>query len=121
MSAHIGPEIVNDNLVFKYDMANTQKSWKGAPTANRVVTIPYASTVYTACSGPVSTTVTDATGQSRTVNRYTITSTGGTPRARIVATGLTTGVNYTYSLKIKYNGSGATQSSYYIDSSKGNP
>jgi hypothetical protein len=36
MSAHIGPEIVNDNLVFKYDMANTQKSWKGAPTTNYV-------------------------------------------------------------------------------------
>jgi len=121
MSVYGGPEILNDNLVFTYDIANTQKSWKGAPTANRVVTIPYASTVYTACSGPVSTTVTDATGQSRTVNRYTITSTGGTPRARIVATGLTTSVNYTYSLKIKYNGSGATQSSYYIDSSKGNP
>jgi hypothetical protein len=101
-------------------MGNPQKSWKGAPTANRVVTIPYASNVYTACSGPISAVVTDADGQHRTVNRYTITSTGGVPRARIVATGLTTGVNYTYSLKIKYNGSGTAQS-YYIDSSKGNP
>jgi hypothetical protein len=114
------PKIVTDGLVFYYDMGNPQKSWKGAPTANRVVTIPYASNVYTACSGPISAVVTDADGQHRTVNRYTITSTGGVPRARIVATGLTTGVNYTYSLKIKYNGSGTAQS-YYIDSSKGNP
>jgi hypothetical protein len=34
MSVHSGPEIVNDNLVFKYDMANTEKSWKGKPTTN---------------------------------------------------------------------------------------
>jgi len=112
--------IATDGLVFYYDAGNTQKSWKGAPTDNRVVTIPYTSTVYTACSGPVPTQSTNAVGQPATVNRYTITSTGGTPRARIVATGLTTGVTYSYSVKIRYNGPSGTQS-WYIDSSKGNP
>jgi hypothetical protein len=34
MGAYSGPEITNDGLVFAYDMANTQKSWKGAPTTN---------------------------------------------------------------------------------------
>jgi hypothetical protein len=33
MSAHIGPKIVNDNLVFKYDMANG-KSFVGGPATN---------------------------------------------------------------------------------------
>jgi hypothetical protein len=36
MSVYSGPEISNDGLVFAYDMSNTQKSWKGAPTTNSV-------------------------------------------------------------------------------------
>jgi hypothetical protein len=36
MSAYSGPEILNDGLVFAYDMANTHKSWKGAPTTNYI-------------------------------------------------------------------------------------
>jgi len=34
MSCYEGPEITNDGLVLYYDMNNTQKSWKGAPTTN---------------------------------------------------------------------------------------
>lgn len=34
MSCYGGPEITNDGLVLYYDMNNTQKSWKGAPTTN---------------------------------------------------------------------------------------
>ena len=36
MSCHAGPNIVENGLVFCYDMNNTQKSWKGAPTTNLV-------------------------------------------------------------------------------------
>ena len=36
MSCHAGPDIVENGLVFCYDMNNTQKSWKGAPTINLV-------------------------------------------------------------------------------------
>jgi len=34
MSASSGPEIINDGLVFAYDMGNDKKSWKGKPTTN---------------------------------------------------------------------------------------
>jgi hypothetical protein len=34
MAVFSGANIVNDGLVFHYDMDNTQKSWKGAPATN---------------------------------------------------------------------------------------
>ena len=34
MSCHAGPDIVENGLVFCYDMNNTQKSWRGKPTTN---------------------------------------------------------------------------------------
>jgi len=34
MGAAAGPKVVKDGLVFEYDQANTEKSWKGAPTTN---------------------------------------------------------------------------------------
>jgi hypothetical protein len=34
MAIFSGPEIPNNGLVFHYDMSNTVKSWKGAPTTN---------------------------------------------------------------------------------------
>lgn len=34
MSLHHSPKIVTDGLVLYYDMGNTKKSWKGAPTTN---------------------------------------------------------------------------------------
>lgn len=34
MGIFSGTEIVNDGLVFAYDMSNTQKSWKGQPATN---------------------------------------------------------------------------------------
>jgi len=36
MAIFSGPEIPNNGLVFHYDMGNTVKSWKGAPTTNLV-------------------------------------------------------------------------------------
>lgn len=36
MSCYVGPKISNSGLVFHYDMSNTSKSWKGAPTTNVV-------------------------------------------------------------------------------------
>jgi hypothetical protein len=120
MALSHSPQTVTNGLVFYYDMGNPQKSWRGAPTTNLIATTPYTLTTYTACSGPVPTQSTNEFGQMSTVNRYTITGTGGTPRGRIFATGLTTGVNYSYSVKIRYNGPVGTQS-WHLDSSKGNP
>jgi hypothetical protein len=34
MSSASGPNVSNDGLVFTYDMSNSKKSWKGAPTTN---------------------------------------------------------------------------------------
>ena len=34
MSLFHSPRVVTDGLVFYYDMSNTQKSWRGAPTTN---------------------------------------------------------------------------------------
>jgi hypothetical protein len=34
MSSAAGPNVVTSGLVLDYDMSNTQKSWKGAPTTN---------------------------------------------------------------------------------------
>lgn len=36
MAVFSGPEIVNNGLVFYYDMSNTKKSWKGKPTTNLI-------------------------------------------------------------------------------------
>jgi len=36
MSCNAGPSTVEDGLIFYYDEANTEKSWKGAPTTNVV-------------------------------------------------------------------------------------
>ena len=36
MSYSSGPGLVTSNLVFAYDMQNTVKSWKGAPTTNLI-------------------------------------------------------------------------------------
>lgn len=40
MAVHAGPKIVNDGLVFAYDMYNTDKSWKGAPATNAIFASP---------------------------------------------------------------------------------
>ena len=34
MSCYVGPDVVENGLVFYYDQNNTQKSWKGKPTTN---------------------------------------------------------------------------------------
>lgn len=40
MGINYNPTVVTDGLVFCYDMANTQKSWKGAPATNYISTTP---------------------------------------------------------------------------------
>lgn len=122
MSASSGPSIQTNDLVFDYDMSNTQKSFKGPPATDRIVSIPLTLTVYAYASGPVSTAnIIDATYQLRTVSRYTITNNINTARAMVTSSGLTTGVSYTFSCKIKYNGTNVVTPSFAVDASKGNP
>jgi hypothetical protein len=104
-----------------YDVSNTKKSFKGKPTTNLVVTIPYTITNYAYCTGPVAIVVKDAEGQMRTVNRYTVNTAAQVARARVVLPSTTTAVNYAFSCKIKYNGTTAGVTWYGPDASKGNP
>ena len=46
MSLSHAPKIKTDGLVFYYDMENTQKSWKGAPTININLDLPKMSVVF---------------------------------------------------------------------------
>ena len=50
MAIFSGPEIPNNGLVFHYDMGNTVKSWKGAPTTN-VIAANFDSTFDTLADG----------------------------------------------------------------------
>lgn len=119
MGLNHSPKIVTNGLVFAYDMGNTNKSWKGKPTDNKIYTTPISLSVYAYVSGPVSTSnVLDGSNNVRTVNRYTITSTVGTRRAAIYLSGITTGVTYSFSYIYKNNGTGTN---IYVDASKGIP
>jgi hypothetical protein len=122
MSASSGPSIQTDGLVFDYDMSNTQKSFKGPPATDRIVSTPLGLTVYAYATGPVSTAnIIDATYQLRTVSRYTVSNNINTARAMVTSSGLTTGVSYTFSCKIRYNGTNVATPSFSVDASKGNP
>ena len=122
MSASSGPSILTNGLVFDYDMSNTKKSFIGPPATNRIISIPLTLTVYAYATGPVSTTnIIDATYQPRTVSRYTVSNNINTARAMVTSSGLTTGVSYTFSCKIKYNGTNVATPSFSVDASKGNP
>lgn len=47
MSCHAGPDIVENGLVFCYDMNNTKKSWRGKPATN-LITNPTKEVIATA-------------------------------------------------------------------------
>jgi hypothetical protein len=47
MGCHSGLEVVNTDLAFYYDMGNTDKSWKGAPTTNLLPQPLFFETGYT--------------------------------------------------------------------------
>ncbi len=117
------PSIVRDGLVMYYDMSNTKKSWMGAPAINRIVTVPLSPGVYAYASGPVATTVIDASYQPRTVNRYTVSATINTARAAIYPPGgsLALSTPYAFSCIWKYNGTNTTSPSFVIDPTKGLP
>lgn len=123
MSSAAGPTIPTSNLVLDIDMSNTQKSWLGAPTINRVVTVPLPLGTYAYATGPVSTVVSDADFNSRTINRYTISQLINTARAAIYLPNgsLALSTPYAFSCVWRYNGSNTTSPVFDINASKGNP
>lgn len=122
MSVFAGPEISTDGLVFALDADNAEKSWKGMPATNQIISTPLSLDVYAYASGPVTTAnITDSNNILRTVKRYTITSVVNTARARVQPSGLTANVSYTFSCKIKYNSANTPSPAFAIDASKGSP
>lgn len=108
MSLGHGASIVRDGLVFCYDMQNTQKSLKGAPTTNLLTNPDFASgnTGYTnyVSTGPTTVIVTDfpgSIGVPKTVLECTSASApggGGNSGGMVFANPtLTTGQAYTIS------------------------
>lgn len=119
MALHHSPAIVTDGLILYYDMNNTPKSWKGAPTTNRVVSVPYVVNAYAYCTGPVAQTAPGPDGSMVSVQRFTVTHESQAARGRTNITGLSTGIDYVYSCKIKFNHSRVP--TWNFDVSKGNP
>ena len=69
MGLNHSPKIVTNGLVFAYDMVNTNKSWKGAPTTNRV---------------PNATAFTDWINYYRTIAKTSFTTEFGTTGWRFI-------------------------------------
>jgi len=119
MSLNHSPKIATNELVFAYDMSNTQKSWKGAPTSNLIYTTPLTIGKYAYCTGPVVTSVLGHTGDLVNANRYTITTNSAVARAA-VGINVTVGATYSFSALIRYNGNSPAPS-FYVNATKGNP
>lgn len=112
MSVYSGPEIIQNGLVFSYDMGNTDKSWRGKPTTNH---IPNAAaftgwsnyyrtiqtTSFTTEFGTTGWRFIDQPSWSGLVTSYTVPSTG----------------TYTFSAYYKYLGGSASNNggSVYIN------
>lgn len=123
MSCHAGPDIVENGLVFCYDMSNTQKSWKGKPTINLKSNPNFATgaTGYSAYVGstPTIVSVTDfpsMNGLPKNVLQCISASApggGGNPGGMSFENpSLTTGLSYTISFWAK-SISSASLNTYY--------
>lgn len=84
------PRIVTDGLVLYYDMGNDKKSWRGKPTTNK----------HSNTSTLAEWELNDVTYS----NGKIIAGTSSTPHFVLQDTPLTSGVTYTQSVEVKYNG-----------------
>lgn len=87
MSLNHSPSIVTNGLVFAYDMANTQKSFKGAPTTNLLLSpsdFTSGNWIKTMNSGTIpsvtSETIPDRNGNIKAVDKLTLPTDGTYPR-----------------------------------------
>jgi hypothetical protein len=96
MALNHSPKVITDGLVFYYDMANTQKSWKGAPATNLL----YDTGVINWTIGNLVASVTRTTVVDNSVYRITST-TGGAFRLSVPLAKLTNALSYNLSYKYK--------------------
>lgn len=101
MSVYGGPEISNRGLVFSYDIANTQKSWKGAPATNLLINsvIPFANIYnFPDSTGTITQNYRQAPDGTNTAQQLSSTGTGlGTQFFTNVVTSTPSGTVYTFS------------------------
>ena len=128
MAAFSGAEIVNDGLVFHYDMANTKKSWKGKPTINLITNPTFSSgsiSPWTYQTTPNGNASIDSTFKYDGNNSIKIvrTSTGGESNVWLnlsAAQGLLPNTQYTFSAYcFSNNSSQAALFSYFGTTSNG--
>lgn len=95
MSLFHSPRVVTDGLVFYYDMSNTQKSWKGAPTTNLVNPAWAAWGIDGSGQGSIGTrTITS-------IYECLISDTAANTRQSIYITGISASTTYTFSVQYK--------------------
>jgi hypothetical protein len=100
MSVYAGPKIVTNGLVFYYDMGNTQKSWKGAPTINL---LPQSTREHTGGVGSYWNGIINANNTEKGFPSFKITTvTNDRLDGFITSNGgnLTSGVVYTWSADV---------------------
>jgi len=106
MSVFSGPEIINDGLVFCYDMGNTEKSFKGAPVTNLAKN---ASNQIDWSVSNLTQSVTRSTIATDEVYRITSTTGTGTSfRIRFDNAVLVNGATYTISYRFRIISGGTT-------------
>lgn len=102
MGVYGGPNLVSSNLTLSYDMSNTVKSWKGAPTTN-IVTAPDTNNI-TSTDIPSDALNAGITGYSSYNSGYAVHTLSTTSTA-------STGKTFTYSLWMR---SSSSPSSTYL-------
>ena len=98
MSSTAGPSIQISNLVFDYDMSNTQKSWLGAPTTNLLPTPLTISSTWTKEGGFGTVTPDYGNAPDDTQTSTLCVFTGGYLYYTLT---LTPGITYTFSCYVK--------------------
>lgn len=99
MSAFAGPSTVENGLVFAYDMANTNKSWKGAPITNEAKNA--SNQVDWSVSGLLQAVSRTTVVANEVYNITSTTGTGTSFRIYFANAVLTNGATYTVSYKYK--------------------
>jgi hypothetical protein len=107
MSTNYNPKIITDNLVFYYDQANVQKSWKGAPTTNLLGTKSQDFTLWGSNATIVTPNATLAPDGTMTGALLTVNGTGGSRSIAVIGV-VPAGGNYSIYLKA----AGATTTCY---------
>lgn len=99
MSVYAGPKIVDNGLVFTYDMSNTEKSWRGAPTTN-LLTSPLDFSSGSWFKNAATVIINSVMAPDNTMTGTTVTATTNDPYI-FQSISVTAGVSYTGSLSIK--------------------